>query len=196
MTERSEGKPSRRGRPRSTAAEAAILDAAYGLIVSKGLTAATMDAIARASKVSKMTVYKWWPSREALLIDAFLRHASLMLPLTEEGDPISTLQRHAAAYAEALKSEFGKVQLAVISECIAKTGSAQLFTERYLDIRRRTATAIIERGQREGSIMAGVAAGDLYDRIYGTLFYRFLFQFRPLSGDYAKKLVASLLMPR
>ncbi len=196
MTERSEGKPSRRGRPRSTAAEAAILDAAYGLIVSKGLTAATMDAIARASKVSKMTVYKWWPSREALLIDAFLRHASLMLPLTEEGDPISTLQRHAAAYAEALKSEFGKVQLAVISECIAKTGSAQLFTERYLDIRRRTATAIIERGQREGSIMAGVAAGDLYDRIYGTLFYRFLFQFRPLSGDYAKRLVASLLMPR
>ena len=196
MTERSEGKPSRRGRPRSTAAEAAILDAAYGLIVSKGLTAATMDAIARASKVSKMTVYKWWPSREALLIDAFLRHASLMLPLTEEGDPISTLQRHAAAYAEALKSEFGKVQLAVISECIAKTGSAQLFTERYLDIRRRTATAIIERGQREGSIMAGVAAGDLYDRIYGTLFYRFLFQFRPLSGDYAKKLVVSLLMPR
>ncbi|WP_020697190.1 TetR/AcrR family transcriptional regulator [Reyranella massiliensis] len=196
MTERSEGKPSRRGRPRSTAAEAAILDAAYGLIVSKGLTAATMDAIARASKVSKMTVYKWWPSREALLIDAFLRHASLMLPLTEEGDPISTLQRHAAAYAEALKSEFGKVQLAVISECIAKTGSAQLFTERYLDIRRRTATAIIERGQREGSIMAGVAAGDLYDRIYGTLFYRFLFQFRPLSGDYARKLVASLLMPQ
>ena len=196
MTERSEEKPSRRGRPRSTAAEAAILDAAYGLIVSKGLTAATMDAIARASKVSKMTVYKWWPSREALLIDAFLRHASLMLPLTEEGDPISTLQRHAAAYAEALKSEFGKVQLAVISECIAKTGSAQLFTERYLDIRRRTATAIIERGQREGSIMAGVAAGDLYDRIYGTLFYRFLFQFRPLSGDYAKKLVVSLLMPR
>lgn len=196
MTERSEEKPSRRGRPRSTAAEIAILDAAYGLIVSKGLAAATMDAIARASKVSKMTVYKWWPSREALLIDAFLRHASLMLPLTEEGDPISTLQRHAAAYAEALKSEFGKVQLAVISECIAKTGSAQLFTERYLDIRRRTATAIIERGQREGSIMVGVAASDLYDRIYGTLFYRFLFQFRPLSGDYAKKLVASLLMPR
>lgn len=196
MTERSEEKSSRRGRPRSTAAEIAILDAAYGLIVSKGLAAATMDAIARASKVSKMTVYKWWPSREALLIDAFLRHASLMLPLTEEGEPVATLQRHAAAYAEALKSEFGKVQLAVISECIAKTGSAQLFTERYLDIRRKTATAIIERGQKEGSIVAGVAAGDLYDRIYGTLFYRFLFQFRPLSGDYAKKLVASLLMPR
>lgn len=204
MTDRSREQPARRGRPRSAAAEVAVLETAYALIASEGLAAATIDAVARASKVSKMTIYKWWPSREALLIDAFLRHASLMLPLGEDGDPsgapptppIATLQRHAASYAEALKGEFGKVQLAVISECIAKNGSGQLFTERYLDIRRSAATAIIERGQREGSITAEVAAGDLYDRIYGTLFYRFLFGFRPLSADYARKLVASLLTAR
>lgn len=196
MTERSKEQPARRGRPRSAAAEVAVLEAAYALIASEGLAAGTIDAIARASKVSKMTIYKWWPSREALLIDAFLRHASLMLPLDEAGDPLSTLQRHAAAYAEALKGEFGRVQLAVISECIARNGSGQLFTERYLDIRRRTATAIIQRGQKDGAITAEVAAGDLYDRIYGTLFYRFLFGFRPLSADYARKLVASLLAPR
>jgi AcrR family transcriptional regulator len=200
MTERSKEQPARRGRPRSAAAEVAVLEAAYTLIASEGLAAATIDRVARASKVSKMTIYKWWPSREALLIDAFLRHASLMLPLDQGGDPpsppIATLQRHAAAYAEALKGEFGKVQLAVISECIARNGSGQLFTERYLDIRRRAATAIIQRGQKDGAITAEVAAGDLYDRIYGTLFYRFLFGFRPLSGDYARKLVASLLTAR
>ena len=71
-----------------------------------------------------------------------------------------------------------------------------LSNERYLDLRRRTATAIIQRGQKDGTITAEVAAGDLYDRIYGTLFYRFLFGFRPLSADYARKLVASLLAPR
>jgi AcrR family transcriptional regulator len=196
MTERSTQQPARRGRPRSAAAEVAVLEAAYALIAGEGLAVATIDRVARASKVSKMTIYKWWPSREALLIDAFLRHASLMLPLGEDGDPITTLQRHAAAYAEALKGEFGRVQLAVISECIARNGSGQLFTERYLDIRRRTATAIIQRGQKDGSITSSIAAGDLYDRIYGTLFYRFLFGFRPLSADYARKLVASLLTAR
>lgn len=200
MTERSKQQPARRGRPRSAAAEVAVLEAAYALIAAEGLAAATIDRVARASKVSKMTIYKWWPSREALLIDAFLRHASLMLPLGEDGEPpappIAALQRHAAAYAEALKGEFGRVQLAVISECIARNGSGQLFTERYLEIRRSTATAIIQRGQKDGSITAAVAAGDLYDRIYGTLFYRFLFGFRPLSADYARKLVASLLTSR
>jgi len=190
-----EEKPGRRGRPRSAAAEVAILDATYRLIASNGLAAVTMDAIARASGVSKMTIYKWWPSREALLVDAFLRHASLMLPLTEAGDPLAALRRHAVAYTEALKGEFGAVQLAVISECIANTGSARLFSERYLGIRRKAAMSIIERGQREGSITADIPAGDLYDRIYGTLFYRFLFQFRPLSGDHARGLVDSLLTP-
>lgn len=190
-----EGRPNRRGRPRSAAAEIAILDATYRLIASEALGLVTIDAIARASGVSKMTIYKWWPSREALLIDAFLRHASLMLPLTDDGDPLATLRRHAVAYSEALKREFGAVQLAVISECIAGTGSAKLFSERYLGVRRKAAMSIIERGQAEGSITAAVSAGDLYDRIYGTLFYRFLFEFRPLSGDYARKLVDSLLTP-
>ena len=62
-----------------------------------------------------MTIYKWWPSREALLIDAFLNHASLMLSLPGHGTPARRLRSHAAAYAEALLGEFGRVQLAVIS---------------------------------------------------------------------------------
>lgn len=188
--------PIRRGRPRSGTAETAVLGAAYTLMARHGLGAATIDAVAGASRVSKTTIYKWWPSREALLVDAFLRHASLMLPLADGGDARAAIRRHAAAYTEALRGEFGAVQLAVISECIAKVGSARLFAERYLAVRRGTATAIIARGQREGSITHASGAADLYDRIYGTLFYRYLFGFRPLSAAYARTLVDSLLAPR
>lgn len=186
----------RRGRPRSASAETAVLEAAYRLIAGKGLATATIDAIARASKVSKMTIYKWWPSREALLVDAFLRHASRMLRLADEGDARLAIRRHAAAYTEALVGEFGAVQLAVVSDCIARTGSAALFGERYLAVRRGIGTAIIERGQREGTITRASAAGDLYDRIYGTLFYRYVFGLKPLSPAYARTLVDSLLTPQ
>src|SRR5262245_48012827 len=126
---------SRRGRPRSAEATAAILESAYALMVDAGLSAASIDAIARASGVSKMTIYKWWPSREALLIDAFLNQASRMLPLSGTGSPAAQLRRHAAAYAEALRGEFGRVQLAVVSECMASTGSAELFRGCYLTFR-------------------------------------------------------------
>ncbi|CAN5250836.1 TetR/AcrR family transcriptional regulator [soil metagenome] len=189
----SEAKRARRGRPRSAETEGAILESAYRIMAADGPAAASIDAVARDSGVSKMTVYKWWPSREVLLIDAFLRQASTMLPLSDKGDPVAAIARHAAAYAEALSGDFGKVQLAVIAECIAGTGSAKIFSERYLGTRRNLALAIIRTGQDDGSIVASETAADLYDRIYGTLFYQYVFQFRVLSKDYARKLVKAVL---
>lgn len=186
-------KPIRRGRPRSVETEEAILDSAYRMMAADGLAAATFDAIARESGVSKMTIYKWWPSREALLIDAFLRQAASMLPIPEDGDSVTRIGRHAAAYAVALGGEFGKVQLAVVAECIARTGSARLFAERYLGARREAVMKIIKAGQKEGDVSSTEPASDLYDRIYGTLFYQDTFGFRAVTADHARKLVKAVL---
>lgn len=188
----------RRGRPRSIETSNAILESAYVLMASTGLAATTIDAVARHSGVSKMTIYKWWPSREALLIDAFLRHAAQMLPLppVSSGSPAARARRHAAAYAEALQGEFGKVQLAVISECISKTGSAELFYARYLQFRRDALVEMITAGQNDGSILAEGPAEDLYDAIYGSLFYRYVFGITPITPAYARNLVDLVLRPK
>ena len=188
----------RRGRPRSIETSNAILDSAYALMASTGLAATTIDAVARHSGVSKMTIYKWWPSREALLIDAFLQHAAQMLPLppVSSGSPAARARRHAAAYAEALQGEFGKVQLAVISECISQTGSAELFYARYLQFRRDALVEMIAAGQNDGSILAEGPAEDLYDAIYGGLFYRYVFGIAPITPAYARNLVDLVLRPK
>lgn len=186
----------RRGRPRSEKTTSAILESAYALMATTGLAATSIDAIARRSSVSKMTIYKWWPSREALLIDAFLNQAAQLLPLTGTGAPAARLRRHAAAYTEALLGEFGKVQLAVVSECISKTGSAELFYERYLNFRRNALIALIAAAQQDGSIRASGAPADLYDAIFGSLFYRYVFGIRPLSPAFARNLVDTILAPQ
>ncbi|WP_426613435.1 TetR/AcrR family transcriptional regulator [Bradyrhizobium sp. McL0616] len=188
----------RRGRPRSIETTNAILESAYTLMATTGLAATTIDAIARHSAVSKMTIYKWWPSREALLIDAFLHHAAQMLPLppASAGSPAVRARRHAAAYAEALQGEFGKVQLAVISESISKTGSAELFYARYLQFRRDALVDMIAAGQNDGSILAEAPAEDLYDAIYGSLFYRYVFGIAPITSAYARSLVDLVLRPK
>ncbi len=186
----------RRGRPRSTETTSAILESAYTLMATTGLAATSIDAVARHSGVSKMTVYKWWPSREALLIDAFLNHASQMLPLPTSGTPADRLRSHAAAYAKALQGEFGKVQLAVVSECISNTGSAEIFFERYLRHRRTTLVELIAAGQQDGSVGATGKPEDLYDAIYGSLFYRYIFGIKPISPTQARNLVDTLLMIR
>src|SRR5215218_8481938 len=186
----------RRGRPRSAETTNAILQSAYTLMATTGLAATSIDAVARDSNVSKMTIYKWWPSREALLIDAFLHHASLMLPLPSAGLPAERLRSHAAAYAKALQGEFGRVQLAVISECISKTGTAEIFYERYLQYRRTALIELIAAGREDGSIGAAGAPEDLYDAIYGSLFYRYVFGIKPISPGQARNLVDTLLLIR
>jgi len=188
----------RRGRPRSIETTNAILESAYALMAATGLAATTIDAVARHSSVSKMTIYKWWPSREALLIDAFLHHAAQMLPLPPEssGTPAARTRRHAAAYAEALQDEFGKVQLAVISECISRTGSAELFYARYLQFRRDALVEMIAAGQKDGSILAEGQPEDLYDAIYGSLFYRYVFGIAPITQAFARTMVDLVLRPK
>jgi len=186
----------RRGRPRSIETTNAVLESAYALMAGTGLAATTVDAVARHSNVSKMTIYKWWPSRESLLIDAFLNRATSLLPLSGTGSPVARVKRHAAAYAEALQGEFGKVQLAVVCECVLKTGSAQLFHERYLRFRRAAIAEIIAGGQADGSIQAAGSAEDLYDAIYGSLFYRSIFAIAPLTPTAARNLVELILRPK
>lgn len=188
----------KRGRPRSVETTRAILESAYQLMASSDLATTTIDSVARHSGVSKMTIYKWWPSREALLIDAFLHHAAQMLPLPSpaSGTAAARLRRHAAAYADALQGEFGKVQLAVISECITRTGSAELFYARYLQFRRSALVEMIAAGQTEGSIGAKGQPEDFYDAIYGSLFYRYVFGIAPITPAYARNLVDLVLQPR
>ena len=184
--------PSRpRGRPRSDAATTAVLAAAYRLCAAQGLRGATMQAIAAESGVSKMTIYKWWDSRLALLIDAFLCQTTASLPLSEAEAPVVAIHAHALRYVEALKGDLGRVQLAVLAECMAETGSSSLFVERYLSIRRTLGLSVIRRGQRDGSIRATRPAAALYDQIYGTIFYRFQFGLAGLDRAFVKSLVDS-----
>ena len=60
----------RRGRPRSEKARLAILEAAAELLLARGLSAVSMDAVAERAGVSKATIYRWWPTKETLALDA------------------------------------------------------------------------------------------------------------------------------
>ena len=183
-----------RGRPRSVPAATAVLDAAYGLSARHGLRGATIQAIASESGVSRMTIYKWWESRLHLLIDAYMRQATLALPLSESAPPLPAIHAHAQRYLVALRGDLGQVQMAVLAECLAQHGNSDLFVERYLSQRRRLGIKIIRRGQADGSVLSSRPASALYDQIFGTMFYRSQFGLAPLDGPFVRSLVEATLM--
>ncbi len=68
----SESPPRPPGRPRSEASRAALLDAAYWLVVRRGYARVTAAAIAKAAGAGKQTLYRWWPSKGRIVLEAFL----------------------------------------------------------------------------------------------------------------------------
>ena len=70
----------RRGRPRSESSRQAILAAASELLLDRGLNAVSMDAVAERAGASKATIYRWWPSKEVLALDALFSEWKPDLP--------------------------------------------------------------------------------------------------------------------
>ncbi len=71
----------KRGRPRNVETQKAILTASYELLLEDGFETVTVDKIADRAKVSKATIYKWWPNKAAVVMDGFLSAAAARLPL-------------------------------------------------------------------------------------------------------------------
>src|SRR6266571_4092824 len=73
-----------RGRPRSEKAHKAILGAAAELLLARGLGAVSMDAVAERAGVSKATIYRWWPTKETLALDALYHEWAAARPRAGE----------------------------------------------------------------------------------------------------------------
>src|ERR1700692_1864045 len=74
-----------RGRPRSEKHRDAVLAAAMELMQEDDLRIASIDRISARSGVSKATIYKWWPNRTAVAIDAFLHQMMVDAPVPDTG---------------------------------------------------------------------------------------------------------------
>ncbi|GJG89307.1 TetR family transcriptional regulator [Gemmatimonadetes bacterium T265] len=185
----------RRGRPRSTTAAShdAILDAVYALLQERPARALTMDAIARRAGVGKPTLYKWWPSKAALVFDAF--HARIA---TGSAAPAAgTAEEAIRAKVRRLIHEFGGVFGRVVADLIAEGQSEpdvlrELY-ERHMRPRRAATAADVERGKAAGEFGAEADAELLIDAIFGPIYYRMLLRSAPLTEAYGDALVSQVL---
>lgn len=69
-----------RGRPRDENTRQRVLQAALKLLAEVGYSQVTIEAIAALAKASKATLYRWWPNKVSILIEAFREVASEKLP--------------------------------------------------------------------------------------------------------------------
>jgi AcrR family transcriptional regulator len=120
---RTKGESSRRAKHpgnryvRSEEARQAVLEAADNLLVKRGFAALTIEGIAARAGVGKQTIYRWWPSKTDVLLDAFLEDAVQHLKPQDSGDLGRDLRAHLRNLAEFLaRSDAGAVFRALTAQ--------------------------------------------------------------------------------
>lgn len=181
------------GRRRNEAARQAIIDAAVRMLAEQGYEAFAVDRLAKEAGVGKQTIYRWWPSKAAVIAEAVGARAVETIPLPNTGDLLGDLTEFfGTTFAQ---SEDGTV-LALLKQMMAaalQDGQAAEALGEFAARRRRDLRVLLERGLSLGTLSVSADLDFLTDLAYGLLWYRGLFGHRALDADAARKLAASVV---
>ena len=186
-------KPRPAGRPRSEAARKQILEAAYQLLRAKGIQSASTQEIAAAAGVSTATLYRWWNTKEAIMLDALFEHVKPALTYEGAGMPLTRIRNHANRGVKFLKSEDGKMMARLITGIHENEELRQLFLERYYLPRRAMARELIEQAIDAGELPEGTDPEIVIDALHGPQFLRLIMGHAPLTKEFAESIADVVL---
>ncbi|SEF43821.1 DNA-binding transcriptional regulator, AcrR family [Thermomonospora echinospora] len=187
--------PARPGRPRSARAEKAILEATVDLLAEEaGVAAVSMEAVAARAGVGKTTIYRRWPNKEKLIVDAL---ATLKQPIPELSG--QSVREDLVALARAI----GHEQAGKHSRCHWNLlGGADRYPElldRYrrevIEPRREVIRTVLRRGMRTGELRGDLDCEMVIAMLVGsmTLQARAPAPLKTLPDDFAEQAVDALL---
>jgi AcrR family transcriptional regulator len=181
------------GRPRSEAARSAILRAALEIVERSGYAALTMEGIARGAGVSKQTVYRWWPSRAAVVLEALNEGAAKLAPLPDSGDLAEDLRVFLRRSVLGARGRTAGLLVALMAEAQLDEGFASSFRNEFLARRRAVMLELLGHARARGEIDADADLELTAELFFGALWYRLLAASGPLDRGFADGMTDVLL---
>jgi len=166
-----------------------VILATVELIDRLSYRSVTIDAVARASGVSKSTIYRHWPSRQSLVLEAFTYKTDELTEVSDTGDALADLRTYLRKLAFCLN--FGGAASTVsglISDAIDDEEFAHTFRASLIRGRRRGFFAILLRGQERGQIRRDIDLASVVDALYGAIHHRLLVTRQPIDERFVSAL--------
>ena len=182
------------GRPRSEESRLAILRSTLKLLRQDGgFPELSIEAVAADANVSKTTVYRWWPTKAALVADAFSASANEELQFPNTGSVQKDMSLQMRRLIRILRSKRGKVVAALIAGGQSDPELIQAFRDRFLWPRRQQAYQTLQRGIDRGELPADSDLDLILDSLYGPIYLRFLIRHDKLNETFANEICALVL---
>jgi AcrR family transcriptional regulator len=182
-----------RGRPRRAAVGKAIVDAALELLAERGFQAATIEAIADRAGVGRNTIYRRWPSKEELIVDAL---QELVADLDDqEGDDVYSLlldwiRDFARVFGDPL---YGRILPVVLGELQRNPAFARVYSEQLVRPRYEALVGLLRQAVERGELRPDADVEQIADLVAAPPFVRFLpVGLPPVTEHYAEDLLETI----
>jgi len=175
-----------RGRKRSEATRKAILRAAYLLLVADGYRALTFEAVAAHAGAGRPTIYRWWPSKAALAIDALLSEThwpeggTIESSASAARDITVALQR----MAKSLSGNYGRALASLIGAARDEPEILAMYKERIAGPRRALAMSCLRHGIETGEFRADIDIDAALDALILPIFVKLMMSTNPIEPDW------------
>jgi AcrR family transcriptional regulator len=174
------------GRPRSADSRNSILKATSQLLEEVGFSQLTIEGIAARAGVAKTTIYRWWNSKGAIAIEAFLESTEPRISFPKTDSAIADIKEQVKTLADVYQTQTGKIITELIAMGQESPETQRLFIDGYVTPRRNAAKAVLQRAIALGEIRADVDLDIVVDALYGPIFHRLLLGHARLDAAFAE----------
>ncbi|MFC7496795.1 MULTISPECIES: TetR/AcrR family transcriptional regulator [unclassified Nocardioides] len=178
---------------RNAASHRAILEAAWAEVLEKGYEGLTIEGIAARAGVGKQTLYRWWPSKAAVLLEAVNARTQQTSTFPDTGDVVADLGGQLAGVATFLADEGGTVHRALLAGAQSDPSLASELRRQIIEPRTHACVERLVEAQAAGQIRADVDPLDIVELVYAPLYYRMILGTRPLSAIDARQQLQRIL---
>ena len=172
------------GRPRSEECHNAILQTAIDLVLELGFRAVSIESIAAKTGVAKTTIYRRWPNKAAIVMDAFMLRFGSGTQFPPAKKVTESIRLQMRTMAKAFRSKDGALVKALLAEAQFDMELATAFRERWTLPRRKMAFAVFQKAISQGELRSGIDLETTIDLLYAPMYYRLQMGTGPLSDAY------------
>jgi len=168
----------------------AILAATVELLETQGYKAITIEGIAQRAGVGKQTIYRWWPSKAAVVMEAYTLQSARRIPAPDLGSVRLDVQELLERLCQILSTTIaGSVVASLVAEAQMDAEFAQVFCGSFVASRQQVLRQLLERGRDRQEMPADVDLELVIDSLYGAVWFRLLNRHAPLDSQFAQELV-------
>ena len=148
----------------------------------------SIEAIAKKAGVGKTTIYRWWPNKVAVILDALLSQFGSMQDLPTSSTTAQSVKNQLERFMRLLKGKNGKILIEIMAEAQSSEETLTLFYENFMLQHEEIMANLIEEGKEKGEFRKNLNTALAVDMIYGSIVYRLMSGAETLDEEFTENL--------